>query len=343
MPSSLKIYENHDLSLYNTMGVSANARFFAEVDTEDKLRHILAFAEEKDLRVLVLGGGSNILFVDNFPGLVIHQTSKGVDIVSENDELVEIRVDAGENWHKLVQFCVAKGWGGIENLALIPGNVGAAPIQNIGAYGVELVNVFSRLDALFIETGDIKTFTKEECAFGYRDSVFKKELKGRIVIMSVNLILQKKPSVQLSYKALSDYLEESGITNPGIEEVSKAVTAIRQSKLPDPNEIGNTGSFFKNPVIPISLFKNLKEKYPGLPAYSVSEEQVKVPAGWLIEKAGWKGEREGEVGMHAKQALVLVNYGKATGQELWEFANKVKKSVSQQFDIDLTPEVNIIS
>lgn len=343
MPSSLKIYENHDLSLYNTMGVSANARFFAEVDTEDKLRGVLAFAEEKELRVLVLGGGSNILFVGDFSGLVIHQTSKGIDVVLENDELVEIRVAAGENWHQLVQFCVTKGWGGIENLALIPGNVGAAPIQNIGAYGVELVNVFSRLDALFVETGDIKTFTKEECGFGYRDSVFKRELKGRIVIMSVNLILQKKPSVQLSYKALSDYLEKNGIADPGIEEVSKAVTAIRQSKLPDPHEIGNTGSFFKNPVIPIPVFNNLKEKYPGLPAYPVSEEQVKVPAGWLIEKAGWKGKREGEVGMHAKQALVLVNYGKATGQELWEFANKVKKSVYQQFDISLIPEVNIVN
>ncbi len=325
------------------MGVSAKARFFTEVNTVDAHRKALEFVQENELPVLILGGGSNILFVKDFPGLVIHQNSKGIELVAENDEQVEVTVAAGENWHQLVQFCVNKGWGGIENLSLIPGNVGAAPIQNIGAYGVELESVFSSLEALYIKTGEIRTFSKDECAFGYRDSIFKKELKGEVIIISVNLILQKNQQVQLSYKALSDYLEKNRINNPGIKEVSEAVIAIRQSKLPDPNEIGNTGSFFKNPVIPVSLFDDLKQKYPDIPAYPVSGEQVKVPAGWLIEKAGWKGKREGEVGMHAKQALVLVNYGKATGQDLWEFANKVKRSVHQQFDIDLTPEVNIIS
>ena len=325
------------------MGVSAKARFFTEVNTVDAHRKALEFVQENELPVLILGGGSNILFVNDFPGLVIHQNSKGIELVAENDEQVEVTVAAGENWHQLVQFCVNKGWGGIENLSLIPGNVGAAPIQNIGAYGVELESVFSSLEALYIKTGEIRTFSKDECAFGYRDSIFKKELKGEVIIISVNLILQKNQQVQLSYKALSDYLEKNRINNPGIKEVSEAVIAIRQSKLPDPNEIGNTGSFFKNPVIPVSLFDDLKQKYPDIPAYPVSGEQVKVPAGWLIEKAGWKGKREGEVGMHAKQALVLVNYGKATGQDLWEFANKVKRSVHQQFDIDLTPEVNIIS
>lgn len=325
------------------MGVSAKAHFFTEVHSKDDHRKAIEFAQEKELPILILGGGSNILFVKDFPGLVIHQNSKGIELVEENGEEVEIRVAAGENWHKLVQFCVNKGWGGIENLSLIPGNVGAAPIQNIGAYGVELENVFSSLEALYISTKEIKTFTKKECNFGYRESIFKKELKGKVVITSVNLILQKNPKVELSYKALSDYLEENKIINPGIKEVSEAVIAIRQSKLPEPDEIGNTGSFFKNPVIPISHFDDLKQKYPDIPAYPISSEQVKVPAGWLIEKAGWKAKREGEVGMHAKQALVLVNYGKATGQELWEFANKVKHSIHQQFDIDLTPEVNIIS
>lgn len=325
------------------MGVSAKARFYVEVNTVDAHQKALEFAQENELPILILGGGSNILFVKDFPGLVVHQNSKGIELVAENDEQVEVRVAAGENWHQLVQFCVNKGWGGIENLSLIPGNVGAAPIQNIGAYGVELESVFSSLEALYVKTGEIRTFSKDECAFGYRDSIFKKELKGEVIIISVNLILQKNPKVQLSYKALSDYLEKNRINNPGIKEVSEAVIAIRQSKLPDPNEIGNTGSFFKNPVIPVSLFDDLKQEYPDIPAYPVSGEQVKVPAGWLIEKAGWKGKREGEVGMHAKQALVLVNYGKATGQELWEFANKVKRSVHQQFDIDLTPEVNIIS
>ncbi len=343
MSRSPDILNNYDLSSCNTMGVHVKAAQLVKASDIQELRDALEYAKGNGLEILVIGGGSNILFTDDVEGLVILQQMKGIEVLSETDEDVLLKVFAGENWHELVMHCVDQGWGGIENLSLIPGSAGAAPIQNIGAYGVELEEVFESLEAMEIETGEVRSFNREECAFGYRDSIFKKDLKGKFIIISITLRLSKTPKPNLSYKALSDYLRERGIEEPDIREVSDAVIAIRRSKLPDPEEIGNTGSFFKNPVISVYQYDQLKRSYPDLPGYPVSERQVKVPAGWLIEKAGWKGKREGDAGMHNQQALVLVNHGEATGKELWHFACKVRKSVSDHFGIELTPEVNVIS
>lgn len=336
------IKENFDLSNYNTMKLRVITRFFIEVHSVSELEEALQFANDKNLRLLVLGGGSNILFVKDFDGIVILNRIKGLQTISEDDAQITIEVGAGENWHQLVLDCVEKGYGGIENLSLIPGTVGAAPIQNIGAYGVELVDVFESLQAYDIEQKGLKTFIKEECGFGYRDSIFKRELKGKVVITSITLKLSKKPELHFSYSSLKEKLEQKGIQNPTIKDISRAVIEVRQSKLPDPDEIGNTGSFFKNPVISVSQYDELKSTYSELPGYPLSELQVKVPAGWLIEKAGWKGKREGDAGVHNKQALVLVNHGKATGEQIWNLANQIITSIHQQFDIRLTPEVNIL-
>ena len=324
------------------MGIDAITRFFIEVHSVEGLKKALEFAEEKSVPILVLGGGSNVLFVKDYDGLVILNRIAGVETVREDENEIMLKCGAGENWHQLVLSCVEKGYGGLENLSLIPGTVGAAPIQNIGAYGVELVDVFESLEAFDIEERKAKTFTKKECAFGYRDSIFKRELKGKVIITSVALKLSKKPELNFSYSSLKEKLEEKGITNPTIKDISEAVIEVRQSKLPDPAEIGNTGSFFKNPVISVYQFDELKSSYPELPGYPVSERQVKVPAGWLIEQTGWKGKRVGEAGVHDKQALVLVNYGKATGEEIWALANQIIESVQKQFDIRLTAEVNIL-
>ncbi|GAB5408199.1 MAG: UDP-N-acetylmuramate dehydrogenase [Balneolaceae bacterium] len=336
------IKEQFDLSNYNTMGVKANARFFIKIHSVAELESVLQFASDKELSILVLGGGSNILFVDGFPGLVISNCIKGVELLSEDESQVFIKLGAGENWHEIVLFCVENDFGGIENLSLIPGTVGAAPIQNIGAYGVEIKDVFVSLEAYLVEEKKLKIFSESECKFGYRDSIFKKELKGKVIITSVTLKLSKQAMPNFEYASLKEMLIEEGVTNPTIKDVSNAVIKVRQSKLPDPDEIGNTGSFFKNPVISVYQFDELKSLYPNLPSYPVSERQVKVPAGWLIENAGWKGKRVGEAGVHDRQALVLVNHGKATGKEIWELAQKVIESVHQKFDIRLTPEVNIL-
>ena len=324
------------------MGVSAHADYFAKVSTVEELMQAADFAEENSLPWLVLGGGSNVLFTKDVKGLVILNRISGKEIISEDDQYVYLKAGAGENWHELVMYCVEKGYAGIENLSLIPGTVGAAPIQNIGAYGVELIDVFESLEALELESASVKTFDKEECQFGYRDSVFKKNLKGKVIITSVTLKLRKHPELKYSYASLSDKLKEKGISEPTIKDISNAVIEVRQSKLPDPDEIGNTGSFFKNPVISVYQFDELKTQFPELKGYPVSERQVKVPAGWLIEKAGWKGAREGDPGVHDKQALVLVNYGNATGSEIMQLAHKIQRSVQEKFDISITPEVNLI-
>ncbi len=336
------IKEQLDLSKYTTMGVKANAQFFVEIRSIEELEKALEFAKQRDLPFLVLGGGSNMLFVDDFNGLVILNKIEGIEIISEDKTKVIIEFGAGENWHKIVLYCIQNGFGGVENLSLIPGTVGAAPIQNIGAYGVELKDVFVSLDAFLINQGDLKSFSKSECNFGYRDSVFKKELKGKAIIISVRLKLSKQGKPNIEYASLKQRLAEQGISNPSIEDVSNAVIEVRQSKLPDPNEIGNTGSFFKNPVISVYQFDELKKRYKNLSGYPVSERQVKVPAGWLIEQAGWKGRRVGDAGVHSKQALVLVNYGNATGKEIWALAKDIVDSVYQKFEIRLTPEVNIL-
>lgn len=338
MSTSLSIKENFDLTNYNTMGVSAKASFFVEVSSVQELQKAVEFAQQNQLEILVIGGGSNMLFKSDFKGLIIHNSLLGKELLKNN----EIKIAAGENWHELVLFCIQNDLGGIENLSLIPGSVGAAPIQNIGAYGVELQDVFVSLEVLVIASGKVKTFTKEECKFGYRDSIFKKELKGKVIITSVTLALKKENEVNVSYKALSDKLEEKGIKNPTIEDVSKTVIEIRQSKLPDPSEIGNTGSFFKNPIISTEHYNQLKSDFPQIPCYPISEKQVKVPAGWLIDQLGWKGKKVGDAGVHDRQALVLVNHGNASGKEIWNLATQIRLSVSKKYDITLTPEVNII-
>lgn len=341
MSPSPAIKEQVSLKPFNTMGLDAKARFFVSIDSFEELQAILSKQEFVSMPKYVLGGGSNVLFVDDFEGLIIYMNIRGRTVVFEDDETVRLKVGAGENWHDLVMFAVDKGWGGIENLSLIPGSVGAAPIQNIGAYGVELEEVFHELEAVEVETGKIHKFNKVDCNFGYRDSTFKQELKGKYIITSVTLTLKKDPKVNTSYKALESKLQEDGIENPGIKEVSRAVIEIRESKLPDPAEIGNTGSFFKNPVVKSSVFSGLKESYPDIPHYQV-DDGVKIPAAWLIDQCGWKGKRFGDAGVHKMQALVIVNYGNATGREIWNLAKKIQQSVVDKFGIALLPEVNIV-
>lgn len=341
MSTELTIKQDFDLSSFNTMGVSAKASFFVEVCTIGELREAIQFADEKRLKILVLGGGSNTIFIKDFTGLVLHISLLGKKFSSVEDGIL-VKVAAGENWHDFVLKCVEMGIGGIENLSLIPGSVGAAPIQNIGAYGVELEDVFESLEAFMLDSKEIRTFSKSDCKFGYRDSIFKKELKGKAIITSVTFKLFRNGEVNTSYKALSDLLESKGLSKPTIKDVSDAVIEIRQSKLPDPKEIGNTGSFFKNPVISVQQFDLLKSEFPELPSYPVTERLVKIPAGWLIDKAGWKGKRIGDAGVHSKQALVLVNHGKATGEEIWNLAEEIRLSIKEKFNIILTPEVNVI-
>lgn len=342
MPSDLTVKENVDLSGFTTMGVAALARYYIEVQSLSELKEAIMFARAKKQRLLVLGGGSNLLFIDDFDGVIVRNLIKGIKLVEEDEDGVVLRVGAGEDWNELVEYTVSKGYGGIENLSLIPGTVGAAPIQNIGAYGVELRDTFETLEALHIESGVKQNFDESQCSFGYRDSIFKRELKGKVIILSVTLRLSKNPKLNFEYAALKEKLSEKGIQSPSVIDISKAVIEVRQSKLPDPKEIGNTGSFFKNPEIKTSEYDDLKLKYPTIPGYKVSDTITKVPAGWLIEQAGWKGMRFGDAGIHDKQALVLVNHGKATGEELWELAQKVQASVVEKFNIRLTPEVNII-
>ena len=291
---------------------------------------------------MVLGGGSNVLFTRNWLGLVAHMCIHGVEVVSESEDLVQVSVGAGENWHQLVQWAVENGYGGIENLSLIPGTVGAAPMQNIGAYGVELKDVFHSLEAMDLKTGKVVRFFKEDCSFGYRYSIFKGEQKGKFVITRVNLTLSKQPEVNTTYGAILQTLQEMNVSQPSIRDVSEAVIQIRQSKLPDPLEIGNAGSFFKNPVIEKAHYEALEALHPQIPHYTVSDNEEKIPAGWLIEKCGWKGYREGEIGVHDKQALVLVNHGMARGMDIRKLAMAIMRSVKKEFQIDLEPEVNMV-
>lgn len=341
MTHPLNIREHYDLKAHNTMGVAAKARYYVSVESTQALKELLADPVYSQIPKLMLGGGSNMLFIDDFDGMVIHMNIRGIEIIEENEKEVHLKVGAGMSWHQLVLYCVNEGWGGIENLSLIPGSVGAAPIQNIGAYGVELDQVFISLEAISVETGESKEFTKSQCAFGYRDSIFKQELKGKYIITSVTLALQKQPLVNTTYRALAEKLAEKGISDPSIKDVSDAVIEIRSSKLPDPNEIGNTGSFFKNPVISQQAFSKLEDKYPDIPSYPAGEE-VKVPAAWLIDRCGWKGKQFGDAGVHKNQALVLVNYGSATGEEIWKLAQNIRSSVKDTFGITLNPEVNLV-
>lgn len=335
----MQIERDISLKPYNTFGIDVKAKQFISVSDEDELREVLAMNGAK----FILGGGSNMLLTKDVDALVVHVNLKGISVLEENKDEAILRAMAGENWHNLVQWTLRKGFGGLENLSLIPGNTGTAPIQNIGAYGVELKDVFVGCRAMEISTGKIKHFSKEACAFGYRDSIFKREARGKYVILSVDLRLSKRNhQLHMDYGAIAGELERMGVEDPGIMDVSKAVIAIRKSKLPDPAQIGNSGSFFKNPVLDKTSFTRFINNHPEAPFYKISDTEFKVPAGWLIEKTGFKGKQFGNAGVHEKQALVLVNHGGASGQEILELSEKIREQVWKKFGIRIEPEVNII-
>lgn len=339
----MKIQENFSLQNHNTFGVDVSARYFVEVSSVEELTGALNYAKSQSLSILFLGGGSNILFTQDFDGLTIQLNLKGITEDLINGDEVFVSAMAGENWHQFVQFCLDKNYGGLENLSLIPGNVGTSPMQNIGAYGTEIKDVFVNCKVLNLATGEVEIFHKTQCAFGYRESFFKKEGKGKYVILEVTFKLTvKNHQIRTEYGAIQAELEKNNIKQPTIQDVSKAVIHIRQSKLPDPNVIGNAGSFFKNPTIPKQQFEELVKSFPTAPGYPTSDS-VKVPAGWLIEQCGWKGKQIGNVASHPLQALVIVNAaGKASGKEIFDFSAEIISSVENRFRIVLEREVNIV-
>jgi len=335
---------NVNLKDFNTFGIEVFAKEFEALHTAEEA---ISFFKERNLtekEFLVLGGGSNLLLTDDFNGIVIHNNIKGIEILEETTEIVLLKAGAGENWHEFVLQCIEKGYAGLENLSLIPGNVGASPMQNIGAYGVEVKDLITEVEAIEIATGELKTFTNEACQFGYRSSIFKTTHKNNYFISSVTFKLSKEPDFNISYGAIKAQLDEDEISqeNLSIKAISNAVIAIRKSKLPDPKEIGNSGSFFKNPVISAAIFGGLKKEHKGMPAYQLPDGGYKLAAGWLIEKTGWKGYTEGNYGVHKKQALVLVNYGGATGLEIYDLSERILLSVQQKFGVTLEREVNIL-
>ncbi len=336
----MTIHDNFSLKNYNTFGVEVSAKYFAKVSSIDELIETLKLSNSP---TLFLGGGSNILFTKDYDGLVIQLNLKGIfeEIINENEVLVTAK--SGENWHEFVQYCLRKNYGGLENLSLIPGNVGTSPMQNIGAYGTEIKDVFYSCKVLNLETLEIENFDKEKCRFGYRDSIFKQEGKGKYIILEVTFKLStKNHHINIEYGAIASELEKMNVENPTIQDVSKAVISIRESKLPNPKEIGNAGSFFKNPTIAVSQFETLKPKFPQIPNYP-NLDSVKIPAGWLIEQCGWKGKQIGNVATHHLQSLVIINKTEnATGKEIFDFSAKIIDSVKEKFGIELEREVNII-
>jgi len=335
----VQILKNISLKPYNTFGIDVKAKHFISVTSIDELTEALSI---KDHEKFILGGGSNMLLTKDVEALVIHLNLKGISIVSEDETSVIVKAYAGENWHNFVLWCIKHNFGGLENLSLIPGNVGTAPIQNIGAYGVELQDTFMTCNTIDIKQMKTKTLRHSDCKFGYRDSIFKGVDKGKYVITDVTFKLSKNiHKLHISYGSITSELQNMNIKKPSIQDVSKAVISIRQSKLPDPKVIGNSGSFFKNPVIPVVLFKDLQDKFPEIPSYTVSKTETKVPAGWLIEKAGFKGKRFKNYGVHEKQALVLVNYNNAKGKDILDLAKLIQSAVHRIFGISLETEVNI--
>ena len=339
----MTIQENISLQPYNTFGVNVNAAFFTEVYSVEELIEALQFSKEKQLPLLLLGGGSNILLTKDYDGLVIKLNLKGITYENTDENTVLVTSKAGENWHQFVEWCLRHNYGGLENLSLIPGNVGTSPMQNIGAYGTEIKDHFYECKALNIETLKVETFNKEQCQFGYRESFFKREGKNLYVILEVTFKLTtQNHQISVEYGAIQSELEAMNISNPTIQDISKAVINIRESKLPNPKVIGNAGSFFKNPVIPTTLYETLKRTFNNMPAYP-NGEYTKVPAGWLIEHAGWKGKQIGNVASHSKQALVIINAtGEATGKEIFDFSTRIIDSVKEQYKIELEREVNIV-
>ena len=338
----MDIQTNISLRPFNSFGIDVLAKAFSVFHSAEELAEILEDAENKNLaEKLVLGGGSNILLTKNFDGLVLKNEMPGTFLVDTDAEHYYVKVGAGENWHRFVMHCVDQNYAGIENLALIPGNVGASPMQNIGAYGVEIKDVFYQLEAYHIKDRRVDVFTKDDCKFGYRESVFKSLLKNQYVILSVTFKLLRNPVFNTAYGAIMAELDEMKITDLTIHSIARAVIRIRQSKLPDPSVIGNAGSFFKNPEIDTDQFRELKIRFPEIIGYDLPGHRVKLAAGWMIEQCGWKGYREGDAGCHAQQALVLVNYGNAKGEEILTLSNKIISSVKNRFGVTLEKEVNI--
>lgn len=334
--------ENYSLKNFNTFGINAFANYFSEINSVEETLEILDNPIAKKNPLLIIGGGSNLLFTKNFSGLVLKNNIKGIELIKEDTDYYYVKSGAGLVWHQFVMYCIEKNYAGIENLSLIPGNVGAGPMQNIGAYGAELKDVFYELEALHIHEKKIHTFSNKDCRFGYRESVFKRELKNQYLITSVTFRLNKKPKFNIEYGAIKKELETMNVSELTIGVISKAVCTIRSSKLPDPNKIGNAGSFFKNPVVNVEKFNALKNNFSEIVGYKNSEQEIKLAAGWLIEQCGWKGKTYGDAGVHKDQALVLVNYGNATGKEIFDLSEKILQSVKEKFGVQLEREVNII-
>jgi UDP-N-acetylmuramate dehydrogenase len=360
----VKLMENASLKAFNTFGINVTARWFSSFETKEGLEELLSPIKSSDPKpetrpaksgvnppLLILGGGSNILFTRNFDGLVLKNEIRGIELIREDEKYVYVRAGAGENWHGFVQYCLQRNWAGVENLSLIPGSVGAAPMQNIGAYGVEIKEVFYELEAWDLQEGKVFAFSLNDCEFGYRESVFKKKYKGRFIIMDVTFRLNKIPKFHTAYGAIRQELDKMGVRELSIQAISQAVIHIRSSKLPDPQQIGNAGSFFKNPTVAADRFEALKAEFPDIPGYPSADTAdskiiggggVKLAAGWLIEQCGWKGYRRGDAGCHALQALVLVNYGQASGKEIYDLSEEILQSVQTKFGVTLEREVNII-
>ena len=337
----MQIQHNFSLKKHNTFGIEAYAKQFVAVHTVEELKTIVQ--ENQNQKKFILGGGSNMLLTQDIDALVIHIDLKGKKILKEDDDFVWVESMAGENWHEFVLWTIDQNFGGLENMSLIPGNVGTTPVQNIGAYGTEIKDTFVSCEAMNIATQEMKTFTKEECKFGYRESIFKHEVKDQFIITSVVFKLTKRNHrINISYGDITKELEKQNVVAPTLKDVSNAVIAIRQSKLPDPKELGNSGSFFKNPIISKSYYEKIHTLHPEMPHYVISETEVKVPAGWLIERAGFKGKRFGDAGIHKNQALVLVNYGNATGQEILAVSKDIQATVLKEFGIAIEAEVNVI-
>lgn len=336
--------ENKSLKEFNTFGIDAKAKEYIELNNLEEAQSFFKQTNLIEKDFLILGGGSNLLLTEDFNGIVIKNNLTGVEVIEDSEEYINLKVGAGENWHQFVMHCVKNGYAGVENLSLIPGNVGASPMQNIGAYGVEVKELIIEVECIRIEDGSKVIFSNEECKFDYRSSIFKTTHKNQFFITRVTFSLKKQPEYKISYGAIKTELEKAGINdnNISIKAVSDAVITIRQSKLPDPEKIGNAGSFFKNPIVSTAVFEKLKKQYKDMPAYELPKGGYKLAAGWLIEKTGWKGYTEGEYGVHKKQALVLVNYGNATGLEIYDLSERILLSVKQKFGVQLEREVNII-
>lgn len=338
----MKLDENKSLKNYNTFGIEATARYFLELNTKEEIFEFIQSAKFKNIAQLILGGGSNLLFTKDFDGIVLKNNLKGIELIEETDEHIFVKSAAGEIWHNFVSYCIQHNYAGIENLSLIPGCVGASPMQNIGAYGVEIKDVFHSLEAIQLSDASIHNFSKNDCEFGYRESVFKRKLKNQFLISAVTFRLNKIPHYNTSYGAIEKEMEQMQVKEVSIAAISAAVCNIRRSKLPNPSEIGNAGSFFKNPVITTAQFDQLKQAFPDIVGYRNSDTETKLAAGWLIEQCGWKGFRKGDAGVHKNQALVLVNYKDATGSQIYDLSQEVMDSVQAKFGVVLEREVNII-